>query len=49
LIVLVAACIPAREISPDWPSGAPMPVGDVPGWHQVFRDDFLGSSLNRRA
>jgi beta-glucanase (GH16 family) len=49
LIVLVAACVPARHISPDWPSGAPMPVGDMPGWHQVFRDDFLGSSLNRRA
>ncbi|HEY7138094.1 MAG TPA: glycoside hydrolase family 16 protein [Acidimicrobiia bacterium] len=49
LVVLVAACIPARTISPDWPSGAPMPVGDVPGWHQVFRDDFLGSSLNQHA
>src|SRR5207245_2889251 len=22
------------------PSGEPMPVGDIPGWHQVFADDF---------
>src|SRR5215472_1874929 len=22
------------------PSGEPMPVGDIPGWHQVFSDDF---------
>jgi hypothetical protein len=22
------------------PSGQPMPVGDIPGWHQVFADDF---------
>jgi Glycosyl hydrolases family 16 len=22
------------------PSGEPMPVGDLPGWHQVFADDF---------
>jgi hypothetical protein len=22
------------------PSGQPMPVGDLPGWHQVFSDDF---------
>ncbi|GHJ42948.1 hypothetical protein Cs7R123_02900 [Catellatospora sp. TT07R-123] len=22
------------------PSGQPMPVGDLAGWHQVFRDDF---------
>jgi beta-glucanase (GH16 family) len=23
-----------------------MPVGDIPGWHQVLADDFTGSSLN---
>jgi hypothetical protein len=23
------------------PSGEPMPVGDLPGWHQIFTDDFL--------
>jgi len=22
------------------PSGVPMPVGDLPGWHQIFADDF---------
>ncbi|WP_203834318.1 glycoside hydrolase family 16 protein [Winogradskya humida] len=22
------------------PSGQPMPVGDVPGWRQIFKDDF---------
>jgi beta-glucanase (GH16 family) len=22
------------------PSGEPLPVGDMPGWHQVFSDDF---------
>jgi beta-glucanase (GH16 family) len=22
------------------PSGAAMPVGDIPGWHQIFTDDF---------
>lgn len=22
------------------PSGVPMPVGDLPGWHQTFADDF---------
>jgi hypothetical protein len=22
------------------PSGQPMPVGDIPGWHQIFTDDF---------
>lgn len=25
---------------PNSPSGQPMPVGDLPGWHQVFTDDF---------
>jgi hypothetical protein len=24
----------------DDPSGVPMPVGDIPGWHEVFTDDF---------
>jgi hypothetical protein len=26
--------------TPAAPSGEPMPVGDLPGWHQVFSDDF---------
>jgi hypothetical protein len=27
------------------PSGEPMPVGDLPGWRQVFTDDFTGAEL----
>lgn len=27
------------------PSGVEMPVGDLPGWRQVFTDDFTGSTL----
>ncbi len=29
-----------------FPSGQAMPVGDIPGWHQVFADDFTGTELN---
>jgi beta-glucanase (GH16 family) len=29
-------------------SGAPMPVGDLPGWRQVLADDFAGSELDER-
>ncbi len=28
------------------PSGVPPPRGDLPGWRQVFVDDFTGSSLS---
>jgi Glycosyl hydrolases family 16 len=28
------------------PSGVPMPTGNIPGWRQVFADDFTGSTLN---
>jgi beta-glucanase (GH16 family) len=28
------------------PSGVPMPVGNLPGWRQVFSDDFTGSALD---
>jgi beta-glucanase (GH16 family) len=28
------------------PSGVAMPVGDRPGWHQVFADNFNGPTLN---
>ncbi|MGH2520706.1 MAG: glycoside hydrolase family 16 protein, partial [Chloroflexota bacterium] len=36
-----AAPIPSTLISaPAGPSGQAMPVGDIPGWHQVFADDF---------
>jgi len=27
-------------------SGQAMPVGDIPGWHQVFADNFNGTTLN---
>jgi len=29
--------VPASSVDP---SGQPLPVGDLPGWHQVFTDDF---------
>ncbi|HWY79533.1 MAG TPA: glycoside hydrolase family 16 protein [Candidatus Sulfotelmatobacter sp.] len=25
------------------PSGQPMPIGNVPGWKQIFADDFIGT------
>jgi len=28
------------------PSGVPMPIGELPGWHQTFTEDFVGDSLN---
>jgi beta-glucanase (GH16 family) len=28
------------------PSGVPMPVGNLPGWRQVFTEDFTGTSLS---
>jgi hypothetical protein len=31
------------------PSGQAMPSGDLPGWKQVFADDFTGASLNQAA
>jgi beta-glucanase (GH16 family) len=27
------------------PSGVPMPIGEIPGWHQTFTDDFTGDAL----
>jgi hypothetical protein len=30
------------------PSGTPMPVGDLPGWHQTFAEDFNGEDLSKR-
>ena len=30
------------------PSGKPMPVGDLPGWKQVFSDDFTALLRIRR-
>jgi Glycosyl hydrolases family 16 len=34
------------SISSTDPSGEPMPTGDLPGWRQVFADDFDGTTLN---
>jgi beta-glucanase (GH16 family) len=28
------------------PSGVAMPVGNIPGWHEAFSDDFTGSKLD---
>jgi len=33
---------------PHRPSGAPMPAGDLPGWRQVFTDDFTGTATDDR-
>jgi hypothetical protein len=47
--VLVAANIEqlafAGEPSRDWVSGAAMPDGDLPGWRQIFVDDFNRDEL----
>jgi beta-glucanase (GH16 family) len=32
--------------APGTPSGAAIPTGNLPGWQQVFADDFAGTSLN---
>jgi Glycosyl hydrolases family 16 len=37
LIAFAASLSPAAAASP---SGKPMPVGHLPGWHQIFTDDF---------
>ncbi len=34
------AGIELLSASSSGPSGQPMPVGDLPGWHQIFNDDF---------
>ena len=31
----------AADASSSSPSGETMPVGDIPGWRQIFADDFL--------
>jgi hypothetical protein len=43
---LCPAC-PALPL-PGSPSGVPMPVGDLPGWKQVFTDDFPGTAVDER-
>lgn len=49
VVSIVATACFARGVSPESPSGQIMPVGDLAGWRQVFRDDFTGSSLNAAA
>jgi beta-glucanase (GH16 family) len=36
----------ARQASASDPSGVPMPTGNLPGWREVFSDDFTGTSLD---
>jgi beta-glucanase (GH16 family) len=45
----VSALQPLRAVNAaasGTPSGVAMPTGDIPGWHQVFADDFTGSALD---
>ena len=37
---LTVADAPPAPSPPQGGSGEAMPVGDLPGWHQVFMDDF---------
>jgi beta-glucanase (GH16 family) len=43
--VKTAPAAPAVQAA-ESPSGEAMPVGNIPGWRQVFSDDFSGSSLD---
>jgi Glycosyl hydrolases family 16 len=36
----------ASSLPPPDPSGQSLPVGDLPGWKQVFYDDFQGDSVS---
>ena len=46
---IIPAVSPATRVvaaSANWdPSGQAMPVGDLPGWHQVFADNFANDAL----
>ncbi len=44
LVALGSACSELARLRS--PSGVSMPAGSVPGWRQVFADDFTGPSLN---
>jgi len=35
----------AKEATASSESEASMPVGDIPGWHQIFADDFHGENV----
>ena len=36
----------ANSLTPPNPSGESVPIGDLPGWKQVFYDDFQGGSVS---
>ncbi len=40
------ASIPNPTSTQGDPSGQAIPIGDIAGWHQVFADDFNGTTLN---
>jgi beta-glucanase (GH16 family) len=41
----VSTTCPVAPTTPASPSGVSMPVGDQPGWKQIFTDDFTASTL----
>jgi hypothetical protein len=43
-----AAPAPTAPYDGAAPSGVPMPIGDLPGWHQTFTEDFNGGNLSQR-
>lgn len=45
LLVLSSAASPRSGVTRWDSSGQVMPVGDIPGWHQVFADDFAGDNV----
>ena len=42
---VVAQTVMHKRLAPG--PRAPMPVGNIPGWHQLFSDNFNGNRLNR--
>jgi beta-glucanase (GH16 family) len=45
-VVVVSVALVAWRVSGKASTPTAMPVGDVPGWHQVLADDFNGPSLD---
>src|SRR5205085_11308241 len=43
LVLVACSFLPAARAPARSPSSAAMPVGDLPGRHQVFADDFNGN------
>jgi Glycosyl hydrolases family 16 len=45
ITVFATRSTPSATALTNWdPSGQPMPTGDLPGWHQVFADNFANQS-----